>query len=62
MSKIKIDDKVILRTDVAFIVPVLIKKGEVFNVDLIENKLARISNKTISFVVEIELLEVVENV
>lgn len=55
-ENIKIDDKVVLRTDIDFQVPFPITKGTVLNVDLIENDRARVSTKEFSFVVPLEFL------
>lgn len=59
-NKIKIDDKVILRTDIAFQVPFGVTKRTILNVDLIENDKARVSTPVVSFVIPLELLIKVE--
>ncbi|MGL4652650.1 hypothetical protein [Cetobacterium sp.] len=59
-NKIKIDDKAILRTDIAFQVPFGVNKGTILNVDLIEGDKARVSTPVVSFVIPLELLIKVE--
>lgn len=59
-ENIKIDDKVVLRTDIAFQVPFPITKGTILNVDLIMNNQARVSTKEFDFVVPLDFLIRVE--
>lgn len=55
-ENIKVDDKVVLRTDIAFQVPFPITKGTILNVDLIMNNQARVSTKEFSFLVPLDFL------
>ena len=58
--EINLDDKVILRTDIAIQLPCLVEKGTIFNVDFINGNNARISNEKVSIVVALESLQKVE--